>query len=377
MKVIRTIDTFHPFVSGPVKQALEVSKRLERNGISSPVYTSTAGPEGLATEDEHDGVRIRRYGISLSFMRYYYTPDLKKDLLTEDFDIIHSHNYRNYQAQAGYAAARKRGKPFIISAHGSLLGYRRFLGRMQQIPYDVYDILTGAEAVRKADRVIVASKIEEEEALEFGIDKARIVTIPMGIDVGSYRTARKGDDRLTVLFVGRISRNRNLEPLIEAMKSIPEMTLRIVGDEAKSSAASKDGYLDELKTIASGAENIMFCGGKFGEDLIKEYKDADIFAYSSISENLGQTILEAAASGLPIISTPVGIAPEIVKDGETGYIVQAEPSLFADRLKRLRDGKLRSKMGERIQKTVEREFSWDSIMMRYEKMYLDVLEGRT
>jgi len=138
--------------------------------------------------------------------------------------------------------------------------------------------------------------------LEFGVKKERLKTIPVGINIKDYEPAKKDSLMLNLLFVGRISRNRNLGPIIKAMRILKneKIKLTIVGGEAKSSETSKTGYVDELKKLASRL-NIEFVGPKYGKELINYYKKADIFVYTSFYENFGQTMLEAGAAGLPIL----------------------------------------------------------------------------
>jgi glycosyltransferase involved in cell wall biosynthesis len=376
--IIRTIESFYPVISGPANQAYQISMRLEKQGIKSPVYTTYYGAADRPEQEIYKGVEINRFKSKYSVMRYLITPDLKKRLQDGKFDLLHSHNYRNYQADIAYDIARKKNKPFIISTHGALLGYTNFVSGINKVPYVLYDFLTGKKTVVRADKVIVSSDAEIQEALKFGVPKLKIKKIPMGIDVKDYTADRKDKDNITALFVGRISRNRNLEPIIKAMKNVDKrIKLRIVGGEEKSSSTSRSGYIDELKAMAKnlGLENIEFAGPKYGDELINEYRNADVFVYTSLSENFGQTILEAGASGLPVICTPVGIANEIVKNNETGFIVDyLDSAKIVESLNTLLDFKKRSLFGQRLKARINADFGWDKIMMEYEKIYLDVLD---
>lgn len=365
MKVARTVESFYPFVSGPAKQALEISKRL---GIDSPIYTTDYMAKGSPSHEIYEGVKVFRFKSMFSFMRYIITPGLKKAL--DDAEIIHAHNYRSYQTQMAFNVAKKKGIPFIINTHGSLLGYQAYLKGLSALPYKAFDII-GRKQIMQADKVIVSSKFEIDEALRFGVPKHKIEIIPMGIDVDAYETKRKPDKILRLLFVGRISRNRNLEPIIKAMDNLEGARLRIVGEESKSSAMSSDGYLDELKVMAKGKQ-IEFAGAKFGKELIEEYKNADVFVYTSLSENFGQCILEAGASGLPLITTRVGVANELV-DEKTGFLVDFDDARSIRRhIETLNDKKIRDKLGKNITLRVKEQFSWESVISRYRRLYKDV-----
>ena len=96
--------------------------------------------------------------------------------------------------------------------------------------------------------------------------------------------------------------------------------------------------------------------------------------YISHYENFGQTILEAAATGLPIISTSVGVARELVEDGENGYLVDDDnPAMIADRVNRLLDIDRRKRCGKRLKELVKERYSWGRIIDGYVKMYEEII----
>jgi len=266
--------------------------------------------------------------------------------------------------------AKNMKKPFVINTHGNLLAYKNFnMGLISRLPYYLYDLITLKKIVKKADIVVAATKQEYKEALEFGVKKENLRTIPVGINIKDYEPAKKDSSVINLLFVGRIARNRNLEPIIKAMKLLKDVKLTIVGGEAKSSETSKTGYVDELKNLAKGL-NIEFTGPKYGKELISYYKESDIFVYTSFYENFGQTILEAGAAGLPVISTKVGVANDIVKNDKTGFIVGPDnPKEIAEYVIKLSDKNKRELFGKKIRDIVKKNFDWDNIIEKYIEVY--------
>ena len=380
MKILRTIESFYPYVTGPGNQAFMISKELENKGISSPVFTTDKHATDSPESELIDGVNIKRFKVKAKFMKFFYTPDMKESIIDEKPEIIHAHNYRSYQTNLSYNISRKLGIPFVINTHGSLLGYETITRGVNKLPYKAFDILK-KKTVLDASAVIVSSRQEKEEALEFGVDEEKIYVIPMGIDVDHYDSIRRKrkDDKVRLLFVGRICRDRNIKPILKALKRAhnENIELRVVGGEVKRSDTEKDGYLDELKSYAEKHNlNVTFPGPIYGKDLIREYKDADIFIYTSLWENFGQAMLEAAASGLPIIATPVGIAEDIIKHGETGYIIDFEEldyfQSLKERINSLLDPKKRKAFGSKMKKIIRQDYQWEDITMEYEKMYLKV-----
>jgi glycosyltransferase involved in cell wall biosynthesis len=381
IRVLRTIESFYPYVSGPANQASRISKGLEKREIRSPILTSNYKAEKSPKHERMGGVEVYRFPIRWKFMKYFYTPSMKR-MLT-DFDIVHAHSYRGYQTGLAYKMARRMGKPFVISTHGSLLGYSHHLKGIMKLPYLLYDLFGGKKLIRYADAIIVNSKEEYKDAKDYGINKDRIHLVPVGVNIDEYSPLEKETRSFKVLFVGRISRNRNVEPIIKAAAIIKQklpkkkIKFRIVGGEEKSSDTSKSGYLEELKILAKEldvSDMVEFTGPKYDEELRKEYRTAHIFVYTSLSENFGQTMLEAGAAGLPMICTKVGIAPEIITSGKNGFLVKGEPEEIANRITELFGKEKRERFGALTREKVRKNFNWDEIIDKYLEIYKKVLK---
>ncbi len=110
MNVLRTIETFLPYICGPANQAFQISSRLEALGVHSPVLTSYCDVDPALPKKETIGrVSVTRLPIQLRLMRYSVTLGMRKQL--GDFDILHSHNYRNFQTDGGFfLPERKRNR---------------------------------------------------------------------------------------------------------------------------------------------------------------------------------------------------------------------------------------------------------------------------
>lgn len=241
------------------------------------------------------------------------------------------------------------------------------------MPYHLYDIATLKTSAKRAQAIIVSSKFEYEDALEFGIAKEKIHIIPMGIEVERIRKDQSTSEQLQILFVGRIARVRRIELLLQAVSQLNfPFHLTIAGGEEKTSSVTRMGYLNELKQLTKqlNLENkVTFVGKKSQQELKTLYQSAHIFVYPSLYENFGQPLLEAAAHGLPLISTSVGIARDIIIEGETGYQISGKPEELKERIESLRNRDLRLQMGRRIQDEVKSRFDWGNIMDQYTNLY--------
>jgi len=244
---------------------------------------------------------------------------------------------------------------------------------LQKFPYRIYDLLTLKASAKRANAIVVSSEMEYDDAVAFGISRKKLHVIPMGVDIPATQIRREENVPLKILFVGRVARVRRVELILRAVKmlSIP-CTVTIVGGEEKTSSLTKSGYLDELKELCRNLgieDRVTFTGPKSPGELPSFYSDADVFVYPSLYENFAQPILEAGSHGIPVIATSIGIAPEIIEDGETGFLVSGEPPVLAQRLEQLGDSSERRKMGLKIQDKVRNKFAWGPIMDQYMELY--------
>jgi glycosyltransferase involved in cell wall biosynthesis len=272
--------------------------------------------------------------------------------------------------------ARRNRKPFVLNTHGSLLGYKKYLpAGWPQLPYRLYDLLTCKRSALQADVVVVSSRFEFEDAVEFGIPRNKIRIIPAGVEENKFLDieSRSADGPLRLLFVGRVARVRRVELLLQAAQrlTIP-WTAVIVGGEETTASVEKKGYLEELKRLCADlniADRVTFTGAKHPDELHAFYRNADVFVYPSLYENFGQPLLEAAAGGLPIVATAVGLAQEIIEDGVTGFLVSPEPDIIRSKIEALADAKIRRDMGRRLQTLARNHYGWDALLQQYIAIY--------
>jgi glycosyltransferase involved in cell wall biosynthesis len=193
----------------------------------------------------------------------------------------------------------------------------------------------------------------------------------MGIEVD--HTKKVANDILQLLFVGRIARVRRIELLIQAAEKLTfPFHLTIAGGEEKTSSVTRSGYMKELKDLVQKLNlnnKISFAGKKTQDELKEYYRMADIFVYPSKYENFGQPLLEAGAHGLPIVATPVGVARDIIIDGETGYLTSSDPKVISDHIHLLQDNNLRQQMRTQIKNLIRKNFDWRNIMNQYLGLY--------
>ncbi|ACV11299.1 glycosyl transferase group 1 [Halorhabdus utahensis DSM 12940] len=209
------------------------------------------------------------------------------------------------------------------------------------------------ETINKADKVIAISKFVKESLINGGVPENKIDLAPFGVNSDDYPTKTEDIDKFTVLFIGSININKGVPYLLDAWQ--------------------KNGweYDNEAQLILGGRISPEL------EEIIEEkninnlktpgyveprnyYQNASVFCFPSLSEGFGKVILEAMASGLPVISTEYTGARDVMTDGEEGYIVETRDSdVIANKLQYLRDNpEERKQMGDKALQTAK-ENPWD------------------
>ena len=192
---------------------------------------------------------------------------------------------------------------------------------------------------------------------ERGIPREKLRILPRGLDTLMFHPSRREDDfwksrglrdgETGMLFVGRVSKEKNLDVLVAATKKLAEtQTLArplIVGDGP---------YMSEMKRLLPDA---IFTGYLGGEDLAKAYASADLFVFPSTTDTFGNVVLEAQACGIPAIVSDVGGPRDLVQHGKDGFVTKAlDVGELAEAIRRLVDDPaLRQRMGAAARGRVE------------------------
>lgn len=168
----------------------------------------------------------------------------------------------------------------------------------------------------------------------------------------------RDSDSLLCIFVGRLANEKRIDLLRDVARS-PGVALTIVGDGA---------LREELEQVFADTD-AHFTGYLIGDELAQAYASADVFVFPGEYETFGQVIQEAMASGLPSVVVNAGGAPDVVEDGASGIVVEADPQAFVEVIQRLRARpELRQRMG-RYAVTKAEKRPWSALMAQLEGYY--------
>lgn len=214
---------------------------------------------------------------------------------------------------------------------------------------------------------VVANSEGLRSIAQGSISNKQIEMIPNGVDTEKFYPAPTNPERssglnqVRLLIVGRLVRQKGLDILFKAMTQFTSTTLEIVGDgQAKND-------LESLATTLNLNSRVHFVNWLVREHLLGHYHSADIFVFPSRAEGMPNVLLEAMASGLPVIATQIAGNEELVQDGETGLLIPVEDvDALSQALSRLiADPALRRRMGAAGRARVERDYSWRHVAKSY------------
>ena len=304
-------------------------------------------------------------------------------------DLVHSHTW--YATFGGHLAKLTWSIPHVVTTH-SLEPLRPW--KAEQLGGG-YALSTFCEqtAVEAADAVIAVSKAMRQDVLTCypAVHPDRVHVIHSGIDPEVFRPrpseatlASLGiePDRPFALFNGRITRQKGLHLLLAAaLKIDPSFQLVIVASSPDTPEIGAE--VEELaEQVRAERGNLVWIGRFLAlEDLIHLHSSAAVFVCPSIYEPFGLVNLEAMACETPVVASRVGGIPEIVVDGETGYLIDYDsnhPELFTASLaarieELLRDPELARGMGRAGRERVLEHFRWPTIATRTVELYNSLL----
>ncbi len=318
----------------------------------------------------------------------------------EGADLVHSHTW--YANFAGHVASLLHGMPHVISAHSleplrpwkaeQLGGGYRVSSWVEKTAYEAADAVIAVSAGMRAD--ILRSYPD--------VDPARVHVVHNGIDSQGWQRSRDDDlvrtwgvdpDRRSVIFVGRITRQKGLPYLLRAVASLPpdvQIVLLAGAPDTPEILAEVEQLIAGLRETRDGVVWIPEMLNRAG--VIALLSAATVFACPSVYEPLGIVNLEAMACELPVVATATGGIPEVVVDGQTGWLVPIEQvqdgtgtpvdeaRFVADLAAALGDAVSDTERADRFglagrRRAVE-SFSWATIGDRTMQVYLDVLRRR-
>ena len=406
MRVDLLTKEYPPFIYGGAGVHVNELAKVLRPLADVRVH-AFGGPREPGTEGADDGVtgypEIAELDGANAALRTFGV-DLEMAQGTEGTDLVHSHTW--YANLAGHLAGLLHGVPHVISAH-SLEPLRPW--KAEQLGGG-YALSSWAEktAYEAASGIIAVSNGMREDILRCypAVDPERVKVVHNGIDLEAWKhpQGQEADaqaaatlkrlgidpDRPTIVFVGRITRQKGLPHLLRACEQLPEDVQVILcagAPDTPEIKAEVEGLVARLREKRTGVVWIEEMLPR--PELIAVLAASDVFVCPSVYEPLGIVNLEAMAVGLPVVGSATGGIPDVIVDGETGLLVPIDqvqdgtgtpidPARFeADLAERLTtlvtDTEAAKAMGQAARRRVEEHFAWQAIAQRTMDVYNWVL----
>lgn len=309
-----------------------------------------------------------------------------------DADVVHCHTW--YTHLGGIFAKLNYGIPLVVTVH-SLEPLRPWKREQLGGGYD-FSLWVERTAIEMADAIIAVSKGTRDDVLRnFHVDPKKIKVIYNGIDTEEYHKVAETDalvangidpDRPYVLFVGRITRQKGIIHLVEALEYLdPDIQVVLCAgapDTPEIAAEMKEAF----SKVAARRKHLVWIEKMLPRDqTIQIYSGASLFCCPSIYEPFGIINLEAMACETPVVAAAVGGIPEVVVHGETGHLVPVaqqeespfsprDPETFAKDLARpinriMADPAKRKAYASAGRQRAENTFSWKSIAEETVQLY--------
>jgi 1,2-diacylglycerol 3-alpha-glucosyltransferase len=335
MKIGFFTDSYLPMLDGVSTSVESCARALEEKGHE--VYI--IAPRYPRYKDKRKNVyRL----ISIKVVR---TPEIRfalqlpekslLQILQIDFDIIHGHSGGGVTF-LGLQIARAKNIPYIATYHTLWNRYAHYMFRGVVIRPRMLE-MTSRFFGNLCDALIAPTKRVKRELTSYNITKP-IYVLPNGIRTQDYKNIKPGFLRKkahiakgtkVLLYVGRLGEEKSVDFLIRSFQLIhakdPKTALVLLG-----TGPDKDKLKDIAKRLDI-AQAVYFVGTVRHSNIPKVYADADLFVFASQTETQGMVILEAFASGVPVVAVKDEAFSGVIEDDKNGYLVEKDRKIFAEK----------------------------------------------
>jgi len=367
---------------GGINVAYNLALNMAKRGHEINVFTTSI--DFRDSIERYDNITIYRYGTNFRIASGNFSFNLFLKPIRHKVDILHTHVGNPIADLAGYAyVKRNKNMPFIITYHGD--GQKDIGSFIRNTSVFFYNKYLLDKVLSRADIIISPSEYYIDESRFLGKYRDKIVVIPNGINIWDFGIPHSKEecreklglsiDKNVILFVGNLTPYKGPDVLVEAMpiiiNKIPNTDLVFVGSGRMRTE------LEELSKKLGVKKCVKFAG--FVEEGLKPlyYKAADVFCLPSTlnTEVFPMVLLEASASGLPMVVSDLNTFKCIIEDGYNGlFTKRGNKNSLADAIIYLLENEeVRKEMGRNARKKVK-NYSWERIAEMTEEVYKSLIE---
>ena len=307
------------------------------------------------------------------FYRKFVQQYIQKIINSEKIDLLEVPDW------TGVTAFMKFSVPIVVRFHGSDTYFCHIENRKQKLKNRLFETI----AVRRAQGYIAPTRYAGEVSSRlFGIKHEKIQTIHHGLNLNQFKNdAPEIVEKNVILYIGTIIRKKGVFELPNIFNNIridfPEARLILIGSDASDVYSGKNSTWELLQSMFSKDDlsNVTYLG-KLPYEEIKNYiKKANVCVFPTYAETLGMVTIESMAMQKPVVNSSIGWAQELIKDGESGFLVYPNHhDLFANKIKSiLADDKLSIEIGKSARLRVEKKFDIEKIVEQNKAYYRSLI----
>jgi glycosyltransferase involved in cell wall biosynthesis len=381
MRILHVIAGLDRRDGGPPEACLQLCRELGRRGHKVSIYSTDLNLKGAPTEEYDAAVTIKRFACK---PRLRYSPSiplafaLRRDI--PSFDIVHINSLYTFPSTAAAHYCRRFRVLYLLRPHGTLDPYIFAHHRPRKF---VYERLIELRNLKNA-AAIHFTAAEEMELARRCVPAIKGVVVPLGVHPREYdwnvsaktspASRYREEGHRSILFFGRLNFKKGLDLLVKAFglvaRTHDDVRLILAGPDEDSYSVRVRRWLKEEGILSKA----RFAGMLTGKEKVALLHNADIFVLPSYSENFGLAVVEAMASGLPVvISNRVNIWREVA-GANAGIVVNCDPTALAEGLMALlADSELRRTMGDNGRRLVRQRYDWKIAADQMLRVYREIL----
>lgn len=349
------------------REKLLYERMLKDNMVKKVVWFTYGTDDNKIKADIHNEIEIISmpgiFNSRIGKLLYSFLIPFIHKREIEDLDILKTNQMSG--CWSAVISSRMYKKPLIVRT-----GYTWsiFASKGNASALDRFATLSERMAYRYADLSVVATMNDREYVIErYGVDKNKIRVIPNYIDTDLFYVMNRDRYEDRIVFVGRLTRQKNLEGLIRAIKDLP-YSLDVYGTGEME---------DELKKLAGDLDvNVRFLGNVPNREMPEILNRYNLFALPSLYEGMPKTLLEAMACGCAVIGTNVDGIREIIRDDVNGILCDTGSDSIRNAVaKIMQDKSLRERLGKKARSYVEENCSLVNVVKEEIAVYKDICKN--
>lgn len=380
MKIGFFTDTYLPQLDGVAVSVDACAKALE--ALGHEVYV--IAPRFPGYKDITPNV------YRLTSFKYVTTPELRwalqlpekplLSILRINFDIIHGHAGAG-MTLLGLEIARARNIPFIGTYHTLIPHYSHYFLKGKIVTPKMLEFYSKFFG-NVCDYMIAPTERIKKELLEYGVTRP-LVVLPTGIDLETYQKGKKNflrnalqipHNKKIVLYVGRLGKEKSVDFLIQSFKHIiaeeKDTVFVLVGEGPDKNA------LQRLVKKLGLEKSVFFMGSIPHAEIQHVYASASVFVFASQTETQGLVLLEALASGVPVVAVDDDTFDAVITSGKNGFLVAKDSKMFAEKVVSLLQNRELHELFVKEGLKHVKKFSIENTAKNLEKLYLQSMKEK-